>query len=61
MMLEIARFFSSISTHNPDLDRYEILRVMGLDEYHDAYPDSEEPGLNNAYTNIMGLKRKSMS
>jgi alpha,alpha-trehalase len=27
---------------------------MGPDEYHDAYPDAEEPGLvNNAYTNVM--------
>ncbi|MGH3441815.1 MAG: hypothetical protein ACRDUY_07185 [Nitriliruptorales bacterium] len=27
---------------------------MGPDEYHDAYPGAEEPGLdNNAYTNVM--------
>jgi alpha,alpha-trehalase len=27
---------------------------MGPDEYHEAYPDSDDPGLNNnAYTNIM--------
>jgi alpha,alpha-trehalase len=54
MLLEIARFWASIATYNSELDRYEILRVMGPDEYHDAYPDAEEPGLNNnAYTNIM--------
>ena len=28
----------------PQLDRYEILGVMGPDEYHDAYPDSDEAG-----------------
>jgi alpha,alpha-trehalase len=54
MVLEIARFWSSIATYNRDLDRYEIRDVMGPDEYHDAYPDSDVPGLNNnAYTNVM--------
>ena len=54
MILEIARFLAGITTFNPELDRYEILGVMGPDEYHDGYPDSEKPGLNNnAYTNVM--------
>jgi len=54
MILEIARFLASLATYNKDLDRYEILGVMGPDEYHDAYPDAEKPGLNNnAYTNVM--------
>ena len=56
MMLEIARFWSSKATYNQNLDRYEILNVMGPDEYHDAYPNAEAPGLNNsAYTNIMAV------
>ncbi|MDO9580850.1 MAG: hypothetical protein Q7J06_09850, partial [Bacteroidales bacterium] len=56
MFLEIARFWESVSTYNPDLDRYEILGVMGPDEYHDGYPGAEKPGLNNnAYTNIMAV------
>jgi alpha,alpha-trehalase len=56
MILEIARFWASIATYNPELDRYEILGVMGPDEYHDGYPWSERPGLNNnAYTNIMAV------
>jgi alpha,alpha-trehalase len=56
MILEIARFWASIATYNSELDRYEILRVMGPDEYHDSYPDDEEPGLNNnSYTNIMAV------
>jgi alpha,alpha-trehalase len=54
MLLEIARFWASASTYDEQLGRYEILGVMGPDEYHDAYPDAEKPGLNNnAYTNIM--------
>ncbi|MET0834346.1 MAG: glycoside hydrolase family 65 protein, partial [Actinomycetota bacterium] len=54
MLLEIARFWASIATYNRALDRYEICGVMGPDEYHDGYPDRDEPGLdNNAYTNIM--------
>jgi alpha,alpha-trehalase len=54
MLLEIARFWASISTYNSYLDRYEINGVMGPDEYHDGYPDSDRNGLdNNAYTNVM--------
>ena len=56
MMLEIAGFWSSIATYNHLLDRYEIKRVMGPDEYHDGYPDRAEAGLdNNAYTNLMAV------
>jgi trehalose/maltose hydrolase-like predicted phosphorylase len=56
LMIEIARFWASITTHNPDTDRYEINGVMGPDEYHEGSPDSAEPGLrNNAYTNVMAV------
>lgn len=56
MILEISRFLTSLCTYNPELDRYEIHNVMGPDEYHDAYPDAEEPGLNNnSYTNLMAV------
>jgi alpha,alpha-trehalase len=56
MIMEIARFWASIARFNPELDRYEILGVMGPDEYHEGYPDREEPGLdNNAYTNVMAV------
>lgn len=56
IMVEIARFWASIATYNPSLDKYEICKVMGPDEYHDSYPDTEEPGLdNNAYTNVMAV------
>jgi len=54
IMLEIARFWSSIAHYNPDRDRYEIHGVMGPDEFHEKYPDAPESGLrNNAYTNVM--------
>ena len=54
MMLEIARFWSSISHFNPERDRYEIHGVMGPDEFHEKYPGATEGGLrNNAYTNVM--------
>ncbi|MDQ3912026.1 MAG: glycoside hydrolase family 65 protein [Actinomycetota bacterium] len=54
MMLEIARFWSSIAHFNPERGRYEIHGVMGPDEFHEKYPGSEEEGLrNNAYTNVM--------
>jgi trehalose/maltose hydrolase-like predicted phosphorylase len=54
MMLEIARFWSSIASFNPDRERYEIHGVMGPDEFHEKYLDSEEEGLrNNAYTNVL--------
>src|SRR5215208_7165462 len=53
MMLEIARFWSSIAHFNPERDRYEIHGVMGPDEFHEKYPDATEGGLrNNAYTNV---------
>ena len=56
MLIEIARFWASLATYNPQLDRYEILAVMGPDEYHDAYPDSDRPGVdNNTYTNVMAV------
>ena len=56
MFLEIARFWGSIAVYNPNSDRYEISGVMGPDEYHDSYPDSDRPGLkNNAYTNVMAV------
>jgi trehalose/maltose hydrolase-like predicted phosphorylase len=54
MMLEIARFWASFVYFNPERDRYEIHGVMGPDEFHEKYPDSDEEGLrNNAYTNVM--------
>jgi trehalose/maltose hydrolase-like predicted phosphorylase len=54
MMFSIAVFLSSITTYSEEKKRYEIRNVVGPDEYHTSYPDSDQPGLNNnAYTNIM--------
>jgi alpha,alpha-trehalase len=54
MLVEIARLLTSLTSYNADLDRYEMLGVMGPDEFHDAYPGASEPGIdNNAYTNVM--------
>lgn len=54
MFLEIARFWASIARFDDAKRRYVICGVLGPDEYHDGYPDAEEPGLdNNAYTNVM--------
>lgn len=54
LVIEIARFFCSVATHDPADDRYDITGVMGPDEFHDGYPDSPGAGVrNNAYTNVM--------
>ncbi|OPL19908.1 MAG: hypothetical protein AVO35_00130 [Candidatus Aegiribacteria sp. MLS_C] len=54
MLVEICRFWASTASFDDERGRYGIRGVMGPDEFHDAYPDSNEPGLaNNAYTNIM--------
>lgn len=54
MFLEIAKFWASIAKFNKERGKYEIHGVMGPDEYHEAYPGSNEHGLrNNAYTNVM--------
>jgi beta-phosphoglucomutase family hydrolase len=56
LILDIARFWSSIASFDDGRGRYEIRGVMGPDEFHDGYPDSATPGLNNnAYTNIMAV------
>jgi trehalose/maltose hydrolase-like predicted phosphorylase len=56
LLVEIARFWASITTWNEDEGRYEIHEVMGPDEYHEAYPDADRPGLNNnTYTNVMAV------
>lgn len=56
MILEIARFWSSLAIFDEQSRRYEILGVTGPDEFHTAYPDAIAPGLrNHAYTNIMAV------
>ncbi|MEW2582955.1 glycoside hydrolase family 65 protein [Streptomyces virginiae] len=53
LLLHIARFWAGAATWDADLGRYRIRRVVGPDEYHDAYPDAVTPGIDdNAYTNV---------
>lgn len=54
MFLEIAKFWASLASFNEALGRYEILGVVGPDEYHTRIPGRDTPGLdNNSYTNVL--------
>lgn len=56
LILDIARFWSSMAVLDEERGRYEIRGVMGPDEYHDGYPDAATAGVNNnAYTNVMAV------
>jgi HAD superfamily hydrolase (TIGR01509 family) len=54
MFFDIARFWASKATLNQQTGRYEIIGVMGPDEFHEHMSGSEEGGLkDNTYTNLM--------
>lgn len=54
LLLEVARFFASLTSYDAATHRYDIGGVMGPDEFHDGYPGAPGQGLrNNAYTNVM--------
>ena len=54
LVLDVALFFSSLTTYDPVKGRHVLCGVVGPDEFHTAYPDAERPGVdNNAYTNIL--------
>lgn len=54
IFFSIASFWASMTHYNKARERYEVHGVVGPDEYHTSYPDSEHQGLNNnAYTNVM--------
>jgi alpha,alpha-trehalase len=56
LLFEVARFWSSLARYNEEQDRFEILGVMGPDEYHEGYPGAASSGLNNnAFTNVMAV------
>ena len=56
ILFEIARFFATFAKYNSQRDRYEIHGVIGPDEFHNGYPNFEQPGVNNnAYTNVMAV------
>jgi trehalose/maltose hydrolase-like predicted phosphorylase len=53
MLLQIARFWAESASWDETRGRHRIRGVVGPDEYHEAYPDAPEPGLDdNAYTNV---------
>ncbi|MFJ3506590.1 glycoside hydrolase family 65 protein [Streptomyces luteogriseus] len=53
MLVQIARFWADSATWDEKLGRHRIRGVVGPDEYHDAFPGSRSPGLDdNAYTNV---------
>ncbi|GGW79934.1 hypothetical protein GCM10010350_76000 [Streptomyces galilaeus] len=53
MLLQIARFWADLAVFDPATESYHIRGVVGPDEYHDAYPGADLPGLeDNAYTNV---------
>ncbi|WDF82406.1 glycosyl hydrolase family 65 protein [Lacticaseibacillus pabuli] len=54
MLLAIAKMWLSMTRHDDTTGRYHIDGVMGPDEFHENYPNSDKPGLtDNAYTNMM--------
>lgn len=54
VLFEIARFWASLARFDRKSGRYDIRGVIGPDEFHDAYPGADKPGIhNNAYTNVM--------
>ncbi len=54
MFLEICRFWASKTYRDETSGKLSIKNVMGPDEFHEAYPDSDEGGLkDNTYTNLM--------
>jgi trehalose/maltose hydrolase-like predicted phosphorylase len=54
MLIELCRFWASIADYDRIADRYDIVGVMGPDEFHDNDPNWPGSGLrNNAYTNVM--------
>ncbi|MFD8596777.1 glycoside hydrolase family 65 protein [Kitasatospora sp. NPDC059646] len=53
-LLEIARYWASAAEYVPARGHWSIRGVLGPDEYHDAYPWADRPGLDdNAYTNVL--------
>ncbi len=54
IIFEVARHFACLASFDEALGHYRIRGVMGPDEFHDGYPDTEETGIDdNAYTNVL--------
>lgn len=56
LIAEVARFFVSLATYDPERGRFGIKGVIGPDEFHSGYPEAPYDGIdNNAYTNVMAV------
>ena len=56
VLVEIARFYASLTSFDQALGRYVIRGVIGPDEFHSGYPNAPFGGIdNNAYTNVMSV------
>ncbi len=54
VFLEICRFWAKKANFDEKSGRYSIVGVMGPDEFHEKYPNTNEGELkNNSYTNIL--------
>jgi trehalose/maltose hydrolase-like predicted phosphorylase/YHS domain-containing protein len=54
IITEVARHFAGLAVFDEQLGRYRIRGVMGPDEFHDGYPWTSDPGVDdNAYTNVL--------
>lgn len=54
LVLDVALFFSSLTTYDPAKRRYVLRGVVGPDEFHTGYPGHPAPGIdNNTYTNLL--------
>jgi trehalose/maltose hydrolase-like predicted phosphorylase len=54
VIFEVARRFAGLASYDGTLGRWRIRGVMGSDEFHDGYPRTEAPGVDdNAYTNVL--------
>ena len=54
MFLSIAQFASSLAKYDTKDKRYHTQGIMGPDEFHEKFPGSKKPGINdNAYTNVL--------
>ena len=56
VLVEIARFYASLTSFDQARGRYVIRGVIGPDEFHSGYPNAPFSGVdNNAYTNVMSV------
>ncbi|MFR9749648.1 trehalose-phosphatase [Nocardia sp. 004] len=56
LLVDIARFWSSLAECDAQRRRYTLRGVIGPDEFHSGYPEAPDAGIdNNAYTNVMAV------